>query len=196
MTICLQRPSSQFQPGSASPSWTAALSANAGPALQTGHQVREQSDCDTNSLRKFWISALSGASSSARWGNLPEDLLEAYESEQFTIDSSDVKFLMNVAAKNGNGHSDYANTAIRLIGMLLDEGILDGHISVISYLLAILLDHPDPSRRFYAVKALWQGRIVSSTNDLHQRIKTEEHPLVKRVTEQAVEVLERYAKIQ
>lgn len=115
----------------------------------------------------------------------------------YTIDASDLQFLMRIAANSGNAHSDYANTAIRLLGTLLDEGLASNYpriaIHSLPWLLSILLDHPDPSRRYYAVKALWQGRVVSSVNDLHRRMKVEDHPLVKRVTEQAIEVLDRYA---
>jgi hypothetical protein len=196
MTICLPSPSTQARPIVGSPSWTGHFTR--GPELRTGSQVQiDARHYKLHSLRQFWESW--SILPSKKWSSLPEDIIEGHENGDLSIDASDILFLIQIAT-NGGSHSDSSDAAIRILGILLDEGVIGGHSpgndGLVRLLLTLLVDHPNPSRRYHAIKALWQGRVASSANALRKRLQIENHPLVKNVAEQAANVLERYLTTQ
>jgi hypothetical protein len=197
MTASLASPVSPAGALVGSQSWTQWQRAKiANPLPKTGSQVRQSLRFfGKSSLRANWESHCDQRLS--RISSLPEHILELYEDNKIQISDNDVEFLLGLAFL-GTGASEMSNAAIRLLGILLEEDE-DRSISLLHSkgvaILSLLVDHPESSRRYTAIKALWQGKAIKSIHTLQMRLPSESNDLVRQIAEQAVDVLTRYANI-
>jgi len=114
-----------------------------------------------------------------------EELFDDVDEGRLTTGDNDAAFLRTVA---GQSSLVEAITAIRLLGMLGEEGYLSQ--SFVAGILEDLLCHRDPQRRYYAVRALWQARISTAVPTLKRRLEQEASGEVRKMIDRAVAVLE------
>jgi hypothetical protein len=189
MTLCIPSPTASTRPYTSSPSWTeppidAPLArAQAG----TGFRLREDlRQANNNSLEEAWKLWMS--SSRTHWGLVPEEALEKIETGELEVDLKSIELLERVASDRY--YSSRADAAVRLLGILLEEGLCENYR--VRLFLTLLLNHPDASRRYYAVKALWQSRSIESVKAIRRMLSHESNSAVARVAEQASTVLKSY----
>jgi hypothetical protein len=181
--------------GSESPSWTRwQVIKNTNSPQKTGSQIRQsRQSFGKSSLRANWEAQCD--KSMSRISSIPESIFELYEEKKIEISHHDIEFLLQLSLF-GKGSSEISNAAIKLLGILIEEDenweIQLLHSKAID-ILSILLDHPDPSRRYSAIMALWQGKVLQSIHALRMRLRSETNGLVKNTAEQALDVLTRYA---
>ena len=178
-----------------SPSWTRWKEAGSARLLpKTGSQIRRNRRSFSNSsLRANW--EIQCDSNSGGLTSLPEVIFELYEENEIEISAHDVDFLIEIASSR-NVFSEMANAAIRLLGILIEEDekkeIPLLHSKAVA-VLSLLIDHQDPSRRYNAIMALWQGKVKQSIHILKLCALNESNDVVRSAAGQAVEVLMRYA---
>lgn len=188
MTLCIPSPTPSTRPYKSSPSWTerpiGALLARA--QVGTGFKLREDlSQANNSSLEEAWKLWMS--SSRTHWDQVPEEALEKIETGELEVDLKSIQ-LLESAALSGHYSSSRADAAIRLLGILLEENLCDNYRYGVHSFLTLLLNHPNASRRYYAVKALWQCRSIESVKAIRRMLTHETHSAVARVAEQALAV--------
>jgi hypothetical protein len=189
MTLCIPSPTTSTRPYFSSQSWTEPSfdSPLAKAQLGTGFRLREDlKQASTNSLEEAWKLWMS--SSRTNWDLIPEEVLEKIETEELEVDQKSIQVLQQ-AALSARHYSSTADAAVRLLGILLEEGLCESRVRLF---LTFLLNHPDASRRYHAVKALWQCRSIQSVKAIRQMMLHETHSVVAQAAEQASTVLEHY----
>jgi len=178
-------------------SWTRWQGAeNTNSLSKTGSQIRQnRQSFGKSSLRANW--EIQRDKSFSRISSLPEIIFELYEEKKIEISNYDIEFLLKLALL-GKGSSEISNAAIRLLGILLEEDE-DRSINLLHgkaiNILSILVCHSDPSRRYSAIMALWQGKVIQAIHALQACMLSESSDLVRNTAKQAVDVLTRYANI-
>lgn len=187
MTACLPAssiPDRRFWRGSSSseqPVRSLLGAYQAGTGLQALATINRNRADTIGSAWNSWLS-----SPATQWSTIPEDALDMLDSGTLKVDSAGLQFLLYFALLPG--YSVPADAALRFLGILLEE--LPIETSAIRNLLPLLLDHPDPSRRYYTIKALWQGRVFDALPALARLEGVEQHPIVRQVAQQASSALQ------
>ena len=138
-------------------------------------------------FERLWSKALAARSESA-WHLFPEEVFEQAADQKLSLDGTDANFLCHVAL-DSDTPTPAALAAIRLMGILAEEGYLD--LDSILPKLQDILSHEDPQRRHQAVKAIWQAKAREAVPHLHRRLNREKSEAVREVMRRAIAVLER-----
>lgn len=198
MTACLAPLTFQASDTVQSPSWTqkeAYLSEK--EIRKTGNQIRkERTLFGYRSLKFAWENSCD--SGKVKWSSLPELIYDLYEENEIEISEQDLCYLLELSLTSSRT-SERADAAIRLLGMLIEEGITRKHSKThakIIHSLTILVDHADASRRYNAIMALWQGIVLEGIKSIAQRLDIESDHVIRETANQAIKVLMHYAGSQ
>ncbi|MEZ4320843.1 MAG: HEAT repeat domain-containing protein [Myxococcota bacterium] len=153
----------------------------------TGMRVKKTTATVSSGLLTIWERTMKAAARGGGGHLAAEDIYDEVEEANIQIGSADAAFLIRVASEPSVA-SVFANTAIRLLGMLAEESLISR--SEVLPSLRDLLVHDDTQRRYYAAKALWQARDRDAVAVLRRRLDREPSEEVSSILQRAIAVLE------
>lgn len=137
-------------------------------------------------LLATWERVMEDAKSRG-WQLAAETMFDDMEDDGYRPTQDDVLRLVRIATDD-NMSAPWAITAIRLLGMLVEEDFVPR--SGVLEMLRALLSHEDIQRRYYTVKAIWQARDEAALPSLKRLLKQEKSGDVRRILKRAIAVLE------
>lgn len=189
----INRPVIDFTSARSCQSSTTVDAASILASLQAGtgraQVARKAQEVPVRNLLPHWEQAMATVPKT-EWRLLAEDLFDLVEGGGVQLTAADSAFLIHVATDLST--PPYAaNTAIRLMGMLAEEHLID--LDPVLSALEDLLVHDDTQRRYYAVKALWQAKARGALGALKRCAQRESSADVLSILPRAIAVLESYA---